>query len=463
MNDVKIGLEIHVQLVSLKTKLFCSCSADYRGKPPNTNVCPVCMGLPGTLPVLNEKAIEEAIKVAKALSANISNVSYFFRKNYFYPDLAKNFQITQYDKAGGIPFATGGYLKLSNGRKIRIRRMQLEEDPGRIYYETGIQEARYSLIDYNRHGVALIEIVTEPDIREPKEAREFLEKLSGILEELGIPVGEYEGAIRCDANISLREGTRVEVKNITGFSAVEKALSYEITRQRNLIKRGIKVERETRHWDERRRITTSLRKKEMEEDYRYFPEPDLPPLTIGREVLERIEGIIKPIEEIVRDYVKKYGVEEVVAERIARDRRLRALFDRGVKDRPDLARHLASLLANEVPFLIKRREIELPNDTKGLLIVAEAKRDGLGRDEILRLLDNWLHGRKVIYRKVAVLKEADLEDIVRKVIEGNPKVVEDAKKNPKALNYLMGLALKEAKGIIDKKKLFDLLRKSLGL
>ena len=174
MSHVKIGLEIHVQLVSLKTKLFCSCSADYRGKPPNTNVCPICMGLPGTLPVLNEKAIEEAIKVAKALSANISNISYFFRKNYFYPDLAKNFQITQYDKAGGIPFATGGYLKLSNGRKVRIRRIQLEEDPGRIYYEAGIQEARYSLIDYNRHGIALIEIVTEPDIREPREAREFL-------------------------------------------------------------------------------------------------------------------------------------------------------------------------------------------------------------------------------------------------------------------------------------------------
>jgi len=421
------------------------------------------MGLPGTLPVLNEKAIEEAIKVAKALSANISNISYFFRKNYFYPDLAKNFQITQYDKAGGIPFATGGYLKLSNGRKVRIRRIQLEEDPGRIYYEAGIQEARYSLIDYNRHGIALIEIVTEPDIREPREAREFLEKLSGILEELGVPVGEYEGAIRCDANISLMEGARVEVKNITGFSAVEKALSYEITRQRNLIKRGIKVERETRHWDERRRITTSLRKKEMEEDYRYFPEPDLPPLTIGKDVLERIEGIIKPIEEVVRDYVKKYGIEEVVAERIARDRRLRALFNRSVKDRPDLARHLASLLANEVPFLMKRREIELPSDTKGLLIVAEAKRDGLDRDEILRLLDNWLHGREVIYRKVAALREADLEGIVKKVIERNPKVVKDVKKNPKALNYLMGLALKEVKGVVDKKKLFDLLRKSLGL
>ena len=457
----KIGLEIHVQIVSLKTKLFCSCSADYRDKPPNTNVCPVCLGLPGTLPVLNEKAVEEAAKIALALSAKINPTSYFFRKNYFYPDLAKNFQITQYDKAGGLPLAVGGYLRLSNGKKVRISRMHLEEDPGRIYYEAGMQEARYSLIDYNRHGVALVEIVTEPDIETPKEAREFLERLASLLEDLGIPVSEYEGAIRCDANISLKGGSRVEVKNITGFSAVEKALMYEITRQNNLLKRGIKVVRETRHWDERRRITISLRKKEVEEEYRYFPEPDLPPLSIGegliRKLMSRLE---KPAEDAAEEYEKLYGIDRTIGLRIAKEKRLRRLFEGAVRKAPEMARPLAALLANEVVFLMKRREVgELPEDVDGLLEVAKARAEGVDREEIMKMLEGWIEGRAVKYERMEA--KIDLEALVEEVFSENPKAVEEALRNPKAINYLMGLAVKKAEKGVDKRELFAKIREAL--
>lgn len=450
----KIGLEVHVQLVNLKTKLFCSCSADYRDKPPNTNVCPVCLGLPGTLPVLNEKAVEEAAKIALALSAKINPVSYFFRKNYFYPDMAKNFQITQYDKAGGLPFAVGGYLRLSSGKKVEISRINLEEDPGRIYYEGGMQRARYSLIDYNRHGIALVEIVTEPDMETPKEAREFLEKLASLLEDLGMPVSQYEGAIRCDANVSLKGGHRVEIKNITGFSAVEKALAYEIARQENLLKRGRKVVRETRHWDERRRITISLRKKEMEEEYRYFPEPDLPPLYVSEALLSELASKLeRPAEEVADEYERLYGIERAVGLRIAKERALRRLFEEAAEGAGENAKALAALLTNEVAFIMKKRGIEeLPKDVAGLLEVVKAKADGVDRKVIMEMLERWMDGKPVKYEKVE--HKLDISTLVEEVFSENPKVVDEALENPKVVNYLMGLAIKKAGRDVDKRELF---------
>jgi len=260
-NDVIIGLEVHVQLNKLKTKMFCSCPIDYHEDEPNTHVCPVCLGLPGAMPVINKEAVKAAIKVALALHAEVQPFTVFDRKNYFYPDLPKGFQISQYDR----PLAVGGYVTIETEegeKKITLRRIHMEEDPGKLTYRGSITTAKYSLIDYNRSGVPLLEIVTEPVINSPKEARLFLNKLRIILEYLDVFDGSLEGAMKLDANISIRGGGRVEIKNISSFKGVERALSYEIARQKNLMRMGKKVVRETRHYDEVNNITVSLRGKE---------------------------------------------------------------------------------------------------------------------------------------------------------------------------------------------------------
>ena len=267
-SDVVIGLEVHVQLNKLNTKLFCPCPISYHQSEPNTHVCPVCLGMPGAMPVINKEAVKAAIKVALALNAEVQSFTVFDRKNYFYPDLPKGFQISQYDR----PLAWGGYVTIeteSGEKKIQLKRIHMEEDPGKLSYKGSITTAKYSLIDYNRSGVPLLEIVTEPVMNSPKEARLFLNKLRIILEYLDVFDGNLEGAMRIDANVSLKGGGRVEIKNISSFKGVEKALTYEITRQRNLLRRGRKVVRETRHFDEVNNITVSLRSKEEEQDYRY--------------------------------------------------------------------------------------------------------------------------------------------------------------------------------------------------
>jgi len=260
---MKIGLEIHVQLAT-KTKLFCSCPNKV-SKKPNTLTCDYCLGLPGTKPRLNKKALEYAIKIGLALNCKFPEKTYFSRKSYFYPDMAKNFQITQYE----VPFAKDGYVTINihnKEKKIRIRRIQLEEDPARIVHVGGsITEANYVLVDYNRSGIPLCEIVTEPDMENPAEARLFLQKLSSMLQYLDIFNPDVEGSIRVDANISLGE-SRVEIKNISGFKEVEKALNFEVVRQKNLMKKSKEILRETRGWDSVANVTRSLRSKEEEEE-----------------------------------------------------------------------------------------------------------------------------------------------------------------------------------------------------
>ena len=277
--QVIVGLEVHCQL-DTKSKLFCGCSTDYRSDGPNTHVCPICLGLPGAMPALNRKAIEYAMKVAKALNCEIISEAEFSRKNYFYPDLDKAYQITQYDK----PLALGGYLEIESDeggeKKVRLTRIHVEEDPGRLVHMGNAERGKYSLVDYNRAGIPLIEIVSEPDMRSPKEARKFLNKLRATLEYLSVFDSEKEGSLRVDANISIKGSERVEVKNITSYKGVEKALTFEMTRQKNLIRRGQKIDRETRHYLEARGVTQSARSKEQEHDYRYFPEPDLRPLRV---------------------------------------------------------------------------------------------------------------------------------------------------------------------------------------
>ena len=282
-----IGLEIHCQLTGLNSKLFCPCRADYRGMEPNTNVCPVCMGLPGTLPLLNAAAVRSAAAIAMSLNCVPGERLAFFRKNYFYPDLPKNFQITQYDAYGHTSVGGRGVVRLGS-RDIRITRVQLEEDPGRLSYEGGADGRATTLVDYNRAGVALVEVVTEPDFEDPRQARDFMNMLADTVESLGAADPHLDGAMRADGNVSVRGGNKVEIKNINSFHDLERALHFELTRQNSLCDAGRTIVQETRHWDERRRITVPSRTKEAELDYRYFLEGDIPWVAMDSDTVRQI-------------------------------------------------------------------------------------------------------------------------------------------------------------------------------
>jgi len=301
-----IGLEVHAQLLT-KSKMFCSCSADYANAPPNTHVCPVCLGMPGVLPTINQKAIEYTVMTALALNCSIAEHAKFDRKNYPYPDLMKGYQISQYD----APMGQHGWLMLDNDnnkKRLGITRVHLEEDVAKLTHRTSTEGESYSLIDVNRSGVPLMEIVGEPDISSPEEARQYLMKLRAILQYLGVSTGNMEeGSFRCDANISIRPVgsteylSKVEVKNMNSFKSVYRALDYEAERQRQVMEKGGKLTQETRGWVEDKGITVSQRSKEYAHDYRYFPEPDLPPLIFDKALVEKIRTHLPELPEARRD------------------------------------------------------------------------------------------------------------------------------------------------------------------
>jgi len=310
-----IGLEIHAQLLT-ETKIFCGCSTRF-GSPPNTNICPVCIGLPGALPVLNRRVVELAIRVAHALKCQVNPVSIFARKNYFYPDLPKGYQISQYER----PIATGGSVEYSVAgvaRRVGITRAHLEEDAGKSLHEGFADSDRRTYLDFNRSGVPLLEIVTEPDLRSAAEAGEFFSRLREILVAIGVNDGNMEeGSLRCDANVSVRPvgtekfGTKAEVKNLNSFRYVQKALEYEIERQTELVSSGGRVAQETRLWDVAAGRTVSMRSKEEAHDYRYFPEPDLPPLEVDAAWVEEIRKSLAELPEARRQrFVTQYALPE---------------------------------------------------------------------------------------------------------------------------------------------------------
>ncbi len=462
--DIKIGLEVHVQLTTLKTKLFCSCSSDYRGKPPNTHVCPVCLGLPGALPVVNKRAIDYAIMVALALNSKVNEKIIFFRKHYFYPDLPKNFQITQYDKAGGAPIAIGGFLKITiNGKekRIRIRRINIEEDPGKLVYPTGsIMTSPYTLVDYNRSGIALLEIVTEPDMSSPAEARAFLNKLRSILEHLGVCNCELEGSMRADANISIAGGNRVEIKNISSPKDVEKALAYEIIRQKQAISKGLSIKSETRHWDDLRKVTVPLRVKEEEQDYRYFPEADIPPIVITRDYIEKIRESMPELPDVrAKRFMETYGLTEYDSLVLVSNKWLADFFEETLKYYDKDPKKLANILIND--FL---RWIH----DKGLSH-SEVKATPQHIAELLKLLDEKVISIKIlkkilpeiiVYGKhpYQIIKEKNLlkisdENIIREVVKQvfveHKKSVHDALVNKKAIHYLIGQVMRKTGGKAD--------------
>lgn len=457
--EVIVGLEVHVQLTNLKTKLFCSCSTDYRGAEPNTHVCPICMGEPGTLPVVNEGAIEDAIMVALALGSSISRRTLFSRKNYFYPDMPKNFQISQYDKAGGAPFATGGSVFIGGGKEIRIRRIQIEEDPGRLVYEGTIDASPYTLVDYNRAGLPLIEIVTEPDMESPKEARMFLQNLRSILEHLGVFDESLQGAMRCDANISIKGGKRVEIKNISSFKDVERALSFEITRQKGLLSRGLKVGMETRHWDDLRRITVSLRVKEEEQDYRYFPEPDLVPIIISEDLIAKVKARMPILpSERKRLFVDKYGIPPQTAEVLVGSKALADFFEECVKLKADPL-PLANWLTGDLKALLNEMEIEIweskvtPAHMVELVsLVKDGILSGKMAKEVLKeVVSTGRMPKKIVEEKGlrAIASMESLKEIVERVFSENPEAVRDALRQEKAVHFLIGQVMKATKGSAD--------------
>ncbi|MCJ7760267.1 Asp-tRNA(Asn)/Glu-tRNA(Gln) amidotransferase subunit GatB, partial [Candidatus Bathyarchaeota archaeon] len=439
LSGVVIGLEIHCQLTALKSKLFCSCSSDYREKGPNTLLCPVCLGLPGSLPFLNKRAIELATMVSLALKSKISKRSTFFRKNYYYPDMPKNFQISQYDKSGGVPLALGGLVSFryySEEKTVEILRIQVEEDPAKLVYLGTIDTSPYTLVDYNRAGIALLEIVTKPVLRSPSEARIFLQKLRSILEHLEVSNGSLEGAMRCDANISLAGGKRVEVKNISSFKEVERALKFEITRQRNLLARGKEVAMETRHWDEVKRVTVSLRTKEEEHDYRYFPEPDLVPINISDEYIDKVKESMPELPDTRRDrFICKCGLSLYDAQVLTSDKDLSDFFEKCVTLGGNPKKVSNWMITDFIRWLREEDlEVTVARVTpQSLVEMIHLIDDGtisgkIGKSVLRAMMKTGKSANEVIDAEglVRIASEMDIERLVARVIEENPKAVKDA-------------------------------------
>ncbi|RLF15352.1 MAG: Asp-tRNA(Asn)/Glu-tRNA(Gln) amidotransferase GatCAB subunit B [Thermoprotei archaeon] len=470
MSEVRIGLEIHCQLTNLKTKLFCRCPADYRGKPPNTHVCPTCLGLPGSLPVVNRKAIEDAVKVALALNCQISRKVLFYRKNYFYPDLPKNFQISQYD----YPIGVNGKVLLNLGgvkKEVRIRRVHLEEDPGKLVYKGSILESPYTLVDYNRAGVALVEIVTEPDLESPREARLFLQQLRSILEHLGVFDGSLEGAMRCDANISVAGGARIEVKNISSFKEVEKALQFELLRQRNFMRMGLKIERETRHWDEARGVTVTLRVKEEEMDYRYFPEPDLVPIELTPEFIDAVKRTLPELPDARRErFIRQYGLPEAEAAVLVSSKALADFFEETAAACKDPVK-ASKFIVHALLGVLNYHGIDLTEakvTPKHIAELVNMVEEGVITEKTAKymLRDIVLTGRspEQMVAEEGLQRIADravLEEAVEKVLEEEKEDVEAALKEEKVIHHLVGHVLKLTRMKADPKLLYEMIKERI--
>ncbi len=460
--EVVIGLEVHVELKT-KTKIFCSCPNEF-GSEPNTNVCPRCLGLPGTLPVLNEKVLEYAIKAGLALNCEIAEFSKFDRKNYFYPDLTKAYQISQFD----LPICEHGYLDIDvdgNHKRIGITRIHMEEDAGKLVHEGDtISVSDSSLVDYNRAGVPLIEIVSEPDMRSAEEAKAYLEKLKAYIEYTGVSdVKMEQGSLRCDANVSVRPfgqkefGTRAEVKNLNSFRAVQKAIEYEVERQIELIEDGGKVVQETRTWDDAQGITLSLRGKEEANDYRYFPDPDLTPLIISRDYVEEIRKTIPELPDVKKErLISEMGLPEYDAGVITSSKGLAAFFDETVAIYPD-AKKVCNWLMVEFCRLLNSESVEIENSQvtpEKLAALLKLVDDGKISGKIAKTVfeEMFISGKDpeaIVEEKglVQISDEGALGAMIDKIIAENPKSVEDYKSgNKKALGFFVGKIMKETQG-----------------
>ncbi len=465
----KIGLEIHCQLTHLESKLFCSCKANYREFEINENVCPVCMGLPGSLPRLNQEAVKKATIIAMALNCSTPEKIAFFRKNYFYPDLPKNFQITQLNIYGDTSIGGEGSV-IVDGKKIRITRIQLEEDPGRLIYEGSSSKNQITLVDYNRAGTPLVEIVTEPDFESPKQVREFLNILSDLLENLGVSDPGLDGAMRADANVSIEGGNKVEVKNIGSFHDLEKAVHFEITRQNSLHSRDISIIQETRHWDDKRKITVSSRSKEEDLDYRYFLEGDIPWISIDNSVLEKLKSKMpESINSKKERYISKYNIPEQVADVLSSDKFYSDLFEESHID--SNAKEIANIITTDLMGLIDTREKREASKMSAthLKDLADAITSGkISRNSSKNALYEIVKTGDDLSQIISdldlgnVSDESELTGIIQEIITSEPQAVEQVKSNPQTINYLVGKVMQKTKGKADPKLTLNLLKKLIG-
>ncbi|MBI2873022.1 MAG: Asp-tRNA(Asn)/Glu-tRNA(Gln) amidotransferase subunit GatB [Chloroflexi bacterium] len=484
--EAVIGLEVHSQLLT-RSKMFCSCRADYVQAQPNTRVCPVCLGMPGVLPVINRQAVEFVIMTGLALHSQIAEYTKFDRKNYPYPDLMKGYQISQYDE----PICRGGYLEIEvDGQRKRIgmTRVHLEEDVAKLQHLTDpVTSDTYSLVDVNRSGIPLMEIVGEPELRSPEEARLYLVKLRAILQYLGVSTGNMEeGSFRCDANVSVRpRGStqllgKVEVKNMNSFRAVYRALQYEVERQVRMVKEGQRVPQETRGWVEERGETVAQRSKEYAHDYRYFPEPDLPPMVISREWVERIRERLPELPEARRErFMAHYGLPAYDAGLLTASRATADFFEATVGKAPredEALRRRAKAASNwvlgDLTHLLHLHSIELeaaqvrPQHLAELLDLLDQGTIGTPQAKTV-LEDMFATGKPpslVVAEKglAQISNTADIEPVVAEAIEKNQQAVQDyLKGKDAAVKFLVGQVMKATRGKANPSLVQDLIQKRL--
>lgn len=454
--ELVAGLETHVEL-STKTKIFCSCTTEFGGDQ-NTHCCPICIGLPGTLPKLNEKVVDYAIMAGLATSCEISKISKMDRKNYVYPDLPKAYQISQYD----MPLCKNGYIQLSNGRKIRINRIHIEEDAGKLIHQMGD-----TFIDYNRGGVPLIEIVTEPDIRSVDEAKEYVEKLQLIMKHLEISDCKMqEGSMRCDVNISVRKegskefGTRTEIKNMNSITFMTKAMEYEYKRQIEAIENGEEIYQETLRYNEKNNETLSMRGKEDANDYRYFREPDLVTIEVSKERIEKLQSILPENPDVkLKRYIEDFGLSELDASLLIKYKRISDFFDiasNGIKNK----KIISNLILGQIFKHLENDEEKEKFDIKvsasqlkdlALLVDSGKVRLNLAKSVIDKMLETGKDAKEFISESdLSEISEEDIIELCNKAIELNEKAVNDyINGKEKALRSLVGFVMKSTKGRAD--------------
>jgi len=465
--EAVIGLECHVQLAT-SSKMFCGCPTDYAGAAPNTHVCPICLGMPGVLPIINRKAIEFTLLTGLAMHADIPSATKFDRKNYPYPDLVKGYQISQYD----MPLVKGGFLEITVGsdkpRKIGLERVHLEEDTGKLTHVAG-----GSLVDFNRSGVPLMEMVSQPDLRNAAEAHAYLKKLRAILRTLGVSTADMEkGQLRCDVNVSLRPvgavqlGTKVEIKNLNSFRAVQRALEYEIARQAEVLDRGERIQQETRGWVDDRAVTVTQRTKEEAHDYRYFPEPDLPPLFIEAAWLDTLRARLPELPDArAARYRDAFGLGAYDAEQLSIDQHAAVLFEETVAAGAD-PKKAANWIENDVSRLPENGPL---NPRHLAELIALVDKGTIGSSTARQVLPEAFRTGKSPATLVAeqglaqVSDTAELEQAAQTAIEANPAAVADYRAGKTtAINFLKGQVMKATRGKANPSVAEELLRKLLG-